>query len=64
VSTTGRVAAASLRLYAPHKEKRPRFLGAVNLKLALIERPGYYFFFFGAAFFFAGAFFLVAFFIE
>ena len=45
------------------KEKRPRLLGAVNLKLALVERPGY-FFFFGAAFFFAGAFFLVAFFIE
>lgn len=48
---------------APTKEKRPRLLGAVNLKLALLERPGY-FFFFGAAFFFAGAFFLVAFFIE
>jgi hypothetical protein len=44
-------------------EKRPRLLGAVNLKLAPVERPGY-FFFFGAAFFFAGAFFLVAFFIE
>jgi hypothetical protein len=33
------------------------------LKLALLERPDY-FFFFAAAFFFAGAFFLVAFFIE
>ncbi len=46
-----------------YKEKRPRLLGAVNLKLALVERPDY-FFFLGAAFFLAGAFFLVAFFIE
>jgi hypothetical protein len=46
------------------KEKRPRLLGAVKFKLALLERRGYYFFFFGAAFFLAGAFFFVAFFIE
>jgi hypothetical protein len=46
------------------KRKRPRLLGAADLKLALQEPAVCYFFFFGAAFFFAGAFFLVAFFID
>ena len=53
----------TLRPCAATKKNGPDCSGPSNLKLALVERPGY-FFFFGAAFFFAGAFFLVAFFIE